>query len=52
MHITLQNLNSFRLQNQMTDITLILDDGSEFTAHKAILYAGSKYFRFVYHNFL
>lgn len=48
MDLTSQNLNSFRLQGQMIDILLILDDGSEFTAHKAILYAGSKYFRFAF----
>ncbi len=40
-----ENLNSFRLQGQMTDIVLILDDGCEFAAHKTILHAGSKYFR-------
>lgn len=46
LEITLQNLNSFRLQNQMTDVLLITEDGSKFAAHKAILYSGSKYFRF------
>lgn len=45
MDVTAQNLNSFRLQNQMTDVSLILEDGTEFAAHKAILYSGSKLFR-------
>lgn len=45
MDATAQNLNSFRLQNQMTDVTLVLEDGSEFAAHKAIIYSGSKFLR-------
>ena len=41
----LQKLNNFRIENSLCDVTLVVDRGNEFKAHRNVLAASSPYLK-------